>query len=191
MLNTRFGVEIEFTGITRKEAAQKAKKVLGGEVRYIGTYYDAWSVDAPDGRTWKFMSDASIMTQKKKDGTISNATKYYSVELVTPILTYTEDIETLQNVIRELRKAGGFVNNSCGIHIHLDGKDHSVQSIKNFISIIYARNDLFYSALKINSSRRRFCMKLDENLVWLEWLERPERLVRLDCLDRKLHSMQR
>lgn len=29
MLNTRFGVEIEFTGITRKEAAQKAKKVLG------------------------------------------------------------------------------------------------------------------------------------------------------------------
>lgn len=41
MLNTRFGVEIEFTGITRKEAAQKAKKVLGGEVRYIGTYYDA------------------------------------------------------------------------------------------------------------------------------------------------------
>lgn len=112
MLNTRFGVEIEFTGITRKEAAQKAKKVLGGEVRYIGTYYDAWSVDAPDGRTWKFMSDTSIMTQKKKDGTISNATKYYSVELVTPILTYTEDIETLQNVIRELRKAGGFVNNS-------------------------------------------------------------------------------
>lgn len=106
------------------------------------------------------MSNASIMTQKKKDGTISNATKYYSVELVTPILTYTEDIETLQNVIRELRKAGGFVNNSCGIHIHLDGKDHSVQSIKNFISIIYARNDLFYSALKINSSRRRFCMKL-------------------------------
>lgn len=41
MLNTRFGVEIEFTGIARKEAAQKAKKVLGGEVRYIGTYYDA------------------------------------------------------------------------------------------------------------------------------------------------------
>lgn len=86
MLNTRFGVEIEFTGITRKEAAQKAKKVLRGEVRYIGTYYDAWSVDAPDGRTWKFMSDASIMAQKKKDGTVSTASKYYSVELVTPIL---------------------------------------------------------------------------------------------------------
>ena len=73
-----------------RKPRRKQKKVLGGEVRYIGTYYDAWSVDAPDGRTWKFMSDASIITQKKKDGTVSTASKYYSVELVTPILTYTE-----------------------------------------------------------------------------------------------------
>ena len=165
MLNTRFGVEIEFTGITRKEAAKAASTVLGGEISYIGTYYDAWIVKTPDDRTWKFMSDASIVTQKKENGTTKSAPKNYSVELVTPILTYEADIELLQNLIRALRKAGGFVNSSCGIHIHLDGKDHTVQSIKNFISIIYARNDLFYSALKINENRRRYCMALDEKLV--------------------------
>jgi hypothetical protein len=27
----------------------------------------------------------------------------------------------LQELIRRLRKAGGFANTSCGIHIHLDG----------------------------------------------------------------------
>lgn len=165
MFNTKFGVEIEFTGITRKAAAESANAVIHGEVSYIGTCYNTWSIKAEDGRVWKFMSDASINTQKKKDGVIERATKYYSVEMVTPILTYAEDIELLQNIIRELRKAGGFANSSCGIHIHLDGKNHTVQSIKNFISIIYARNDLFYSALKINENRRRYCMALDEKLV--------------------------
>jgi hypothetical protein len=38
------------------------------------------------------------------------------VELVSPILSYREDIETLQELVRRLRKAGGFANASCGIH---------------------------------------------------------------------------
>lgn len=165
MLNTRFGVEIEFTGITRKQAAEVTGTVLNGEVRYLGTGYDAYGVYAPDGRVWKFMSDGSINTQRRANGITAGASKLYAVELVTPILKYTEDITALQEIIRALRKAGGFVNSSCGIHIHLDGKNHTVQSIKNFISIIYARNDLFYSALQINAVRRRYCMELDERLI--------------------------
>lgn len=165
MLNTRFGVEIEFTGITRKQAAEAANTVLNGEVSYIGTYYDTYGIKAIDGRTWKFMSDGSINTQKRSNGVTCAAPKLCSVELVTPILKYTEDITVLQEIIRALRKAGGFVNSSCGIHIHLDGKGHTAQSIKNFISIIYARNDLFYTALKINETRRYYCKELDEKLV--------------------------
>lgn len=165
MLNTRFGIELEFTGITRRMAAEKARSVISGEVAYEGTCYDTWVIKGTDGRRWKFMSDGSIKTQKKVGGVIMDAPKTYAVELVTPILTYENDIQLLQELIRVLRKAGGFVNSSCGIHIHLDGQRHTVQSIKNFISIIYARNDLFYSALKINPSRRRFCLALDEKLV--------------------------
>ena len=64
--------------------------------------------------------------------------------MVSPILTYEADIENLQEVIRALRKAGAFTNSSCGIHIHLDGAAHTPRSIRNFVNIIYARNDLFY-----------------------------------------------
>ncbi len=94
-----------------------------------------------------------------------SASRDYSVELVSPILTYTEDIENLQEIIRKFRKAGGFANASCGIHIHLDGKDHTSRSIRNFINIIASKNDLFYKALEIKEERVRYCKKMDDRLV--------------------------
>lgn len=165
MFETKFGIEIEFTGITREEAAETAATYLNGRVVHTGTYYDIYTVIAPDGRKWKFMSDASIDCQKKSNGSKVHASGVYSVELVSPILCYREDIETLQELVRQLRHKGGFANSSCGIHIHLDGKDHNATSIKNFINIIASKNDLFYKALQIDPERARFCKKMDENLV--------------------------
>jgi hypothetical protein len=153
MLTTRFGIEVELTGITRKQAAKTAAAFLGGRIESSGDYYDTQKVIAPDGRVWKFMSDGSIRTQKKERGRIEAAGREYSVELVSPILTYREDIETLQELIRRLRKAGGFANTSCGIHIHIDGANHTPRSIRNFINIIASKNDLFYKALQISSTR--------------------------------------
>ena len=136
MLNTKFGIEIEFTGITRAEAARTAAEFLGGTYRHAGTYYDIYEVTDHKNRKWKFMSDGSIKCQKKVNGVKVNADRAYSVELVSPILTYNEDIETLQELVRRIRKAGAFTNESVGIHIHLNGADHSVRSIKNFINMI-------------------------------------------------------
>jgi len=93
------------------------------------------------------MSDSSITKQKKVDGeivdTIDDA---YSVELVTPICKY-EDIESLQEIVRKLRKAGALVNKSCGIHVHVDGAGHTPKSIRNIINIVASKNDLLYQAL--------------------------------------------
>ena len=165
MLTTRFGIEIEMTGLTRSKAAKVVQTVTGGRVEHTGTCYDTWTVIATDNRKWKLMSDASLKTQKKVEGYVTGASQLYSVELVSPILTYEADIKILQEIVRALRKNGAFANDSCGIHIHLDGKGHSVRSIKNFIHIIYARNDLFYSALQIKNARRGYCRQLDEWLV--------------------------
>jgi hypothetical protein len=165
MLETRFGIEVEFTGITRAQAAKVAAEFLGGRVESGNDYYNTQKVIAPDGRVWKFMSDGSIKTQKKERGRIVEAGREYSVELVSPILTYREDIETLQELIRRLRKAGGFSNSSAGIHVHLDSANHTPRSIRNFINIIASKNDLLYKALQIEPERMRFCKKMDEALV--------------------------
>ena len=181
MLSARFGIEIEFTGITRTAAARVAEKHLHGTFTDGGTYYDAKLVTAPDGRVWKFMSDGSIHKEKKENGrktAVNNGA--YSVELVTPILTYREDIETLQGLVRALRKAGAFANNSCGIHIHLDGANHTVRSIRNFINIIASKNDLFYKALAIEPYRMEYCKKMDSALVEKVQIRRPKTFVALE-----------
>ena len=165
MLKARFGIEIEFTGITRRKASEVVAKFFNTEVREVGTYYDTKEVRQADGRKWKVMYDGSIRCQKKVNGRIESADRYYSVELVSPILTYKEDIENLQQLVRELRHAGAFANSSCGIHIHLDGAPHTVQSLRNFINIIASKNDLFYKALQIEESRMRYCKKMDDSLV--------------------------
>ena len=155
MFTKRFGLEIEFTGITRQKAAEVTAHYLGG------TTDNTHKVTAPDGRVWKVMYDGSLHCQKKEGRRTVSANDSYSVELVSPILLYREDIDRVQALARRLRKAGGFAN----IHIHLDGVAHTPRSIRNFINIIYAHNDLLYKSLQIAPERMRYCKKMDAILV--------------------------
>nr|WP_083855781.1 amidoligase family protein [Amphibacillus jilinensis] len=106
-----------------------------------------------------------MRTQVSRSGRRVNANRDYSVEIVSPILTYRKDIDTLQELVRKIREAGAFTNSSCGIHIHLDGSPHTPRSIRNFINIIASRNDLFYKALEIKNERMRYCKRMDNLLV--------------------------
>ncbi|NCB42159.1 MAG: amidoligase [Clostridia bacterium] len=182
MLRARFGIEIEFTGITRNKAARIAADFLGGSYRDTYDGYDTKKVTAADGRIWKLMSDSSIRREKKNQGMITTAGKEYSVELVSPILTYEEDIATLQELVRRIRKAGAFTNSSCGIHIHLDGSDHTARSIRNFINIIASKNDLFYKALEIAPARMNYCKRMDGILVDKINRRKPKTLAHLESL---------
>ena len=180
MLNTRFGVEIEMTGLTREKAAMVVKEMVKGDMIHTGGVYDEYIVTAEDRRVWKVVRDASIRCQKKENGQLVTANDYHSVEFVTPILTYREDIDLLQETVRALRKNGALVNSSCGIHIHLDGEGHDARTLRNFVNIIYARNDLFYKALGIEEARARYCQKLDEEMVQRMNKRKPESLMELE-----------
>jgi hypothetical protein len=165
LFSNKFGIEIEFTGITREQAAKIAAEYLGGSISAVSDCYGTHRVTAPDGRVWKFMSDGSLTCQRKNERQTVSAGGDYSVELVSPILLYHEDIDTVQGLVRRLRKAGGFANGSCGIHVHLDGSKHTPRSIRNFVNIIASKNDLFYKALQIAPERTRYCKKMDAYLV--------------------------
>lgn len=180
MLTTKFGIEIEFTGITRAQAAKVTADFLNGTIDNCRDYYDTKKITASDGRVWKIMSDGSIRTEKKERGRIIAEAGEYSVELVSPILTYREDIDTLQELIRRIRHAGGFANSSCGIHIHLDSANHTPRSIRNFVNIIASKNDLFYKALQIDPARMRFCKKMDSTLVETMNRKKPKTMRELE-----------
>ena len=173
MLKSRFGIEIEMTGITREKAATIVAETINGTKHYIGGFYGTWEVKQQDGRKWSIVSDASIVRQK---GNVRTNDSNYAVELVSPILTYREDMEKLQEIVRALRKGGAIskAELQCGIHIHLDGEPHTPLSIRNFINIIASKNDLLYKALQIKPERMRWCKKMDDNLVRRIKTRRPK-----------------
>lgn len=163
MLTKKFGIEVELTGITRAKAAEVLAQTLQGIVTARGETY---VIAGTDGRIWKVCYDGSIQCQK---GEIvlqnSRESHIYSVEVVSPILYYEQDIGILQTILRALKQAGGKTNSSCGIHIHLDGTEHTTRSIRNFVNLVASRNDLFYKALQINPNRQNYCKKMDSYLV--------------------------
>ena len=105
MKSLTFGTELEYTGIDHQVAAKAIQGVIGGRVRFTGGAYDAWEITASDGRIWKAIRDSSL----GEDG---------GCEVVTPILRW-EDMETLQEVVRALRKAGTKATSKTSQHIHI------------------------------------------------------------------------
>lgn len=167
MKNQTIGVEIEMTAITRAKAAEVVKSCLGGEIQTTGDSYDAYKVIAPDGRVWKLMSDASIDTIKKENGQIVSANKAYSVELVTPILNYDEDIDTLQEIVRRLRNNGAISESKygCGIHVHVGKGKHTPNTLKNLVNLMAAKEELTYKSLEFDPRRIRYSQKINEQLL--------------------------
>lgn len=72
------------TGITREKASQVAAEFLGGESRYLGTYYKTYAATDSQGREWKFTFDGSIVPEKKETGQKVTADAAYKTELVSP-----------------------------------------------------------------------------------------------------------
>ena len=164
MKKQNFGVEIELTGITREKAAKVIADYFGTASSYAGTYYRTWTAADREGRIWKAMSDGSIRRERKFDNMLVGANEQYSCEVVSPILRY-EDLEDLQNIVRALRKAGAIANESCGIHVHVDGANHTPESLTRLINFAVGRQDLFYEALEIGARANRWCKKMDKSLL--------------------------
>jgi len=163
MREQTFGIEIEFTGMTRYDAAKVVAGYFGTTERYAGITYGVTGYEIPDqaGRIWKVCYDGSI-TAGRKDG--GYAGDEYKVELVSPICRYG-DIETVQEIVRLLRKKGMIANDSCGIHVHIGKDGHTARSLKNIINIMKSKEDLLFKALKVKENRESYCKKTDDAVV--------------------------
>lgn len=153
------GVEVEMNNITRQKAAKLAAEFFATG-RYEDTArrngYQTWSAWDGQGREWKFQKDVSIAGPDAE-----------KCEMVTPILTYT-DMETLQELIRILRKAGARsdATRGCGVHIHIGAKGHTPQSLRNLANIMASHESLIAEALNLDQGRmNRYCRTVDPNFL--------------------------
>jgi len=165
-----FGIEIELTGISRPVAAQVIADYF--ETRTTGHRrdgYDTYTATDRKGRTWKCSRDVSINPQVRRNGRIENqyegrTSTDLRCEVVSPILQY-EDIEDLQNIVRKLVEAGALANESCGIHVHVDGANHTADSLINLVNLFTGRQDLFYEALQNEDRANRWCQKTNKEMM--------------------------
>ena len=167
------GVEIEMNGITRSKAAKVAAEFFGtGRHEYTARRngYETYSAWDAQGREWKFQKDVSIAGPDSE-----------KCELVTPILTYA-DIETLQELVRQLRHAGGVSHAGvgAGVHIHIGAKGHTPQSLRNLANIMAGHESLIAEALDLDRGRMsRYCRTVDPRFLEQLNKKKPQTMAQL------------
>ena len=166
MKKQTIGVEVEMNNIERSKAAKLAAEFFGTR-RYQNTAtrngYMTWSAWDAQGREWKFQKDVSIHGPDSE-----------KCEMVTPILTYA-DMDTLQELVRRLRKAGAKsdATRGCGVHIHIGAKGHDAKSLRNLANIMASHESLLADALALDRGRmNRYCRTV--NPSFLERLNREK-----------------
>ncbi|MBR5943538.1 MAG: amidoligase family protein [Lachnospiraceae bacterium] len=167
MRTLKYGVEIEFLGITREAAAEVLADFFGTGYFYEGGELKERDIADEKQRIWRVVRDASI------DGSFEE-----QCELVTPILLY-EDLEIVSQVLERLKEAGAVVNKSCGLHIHVDAKCFTPQAVVNLVTFIGSREQLLYKALEIPKDRMRYCKRINDDLVSMILEKKPKSMEEL------------
>lgn len=173
MKKQTIGVEVEMNGIKREKAAKIAAEYFGtGRYEYTAgrNGYETWSAWDGEGREWKFQKDVSIAGPDSE-----------KCELVTPILTYS-DIETLQELIRQLRHAGAKsdATRGCGVHIHIGANGHTPQTLRNLANIMASHESLIADALDLDRGRmNRYCRTVDPRFLEQVNKKKPSTMAQL------------
>lgn len=168
MKKLKYGVEIEFLGITREAAAELVAGFFGTGFFYEGGLLNERDIADKEHRIWRVVRDASIDAYSDEE----------QCELVTPILQY-QDLEVLLGLVERIQESGGKVNRSCGLHIHVDAKGFTPQAVVNLVTLVGSREQLLYKALGIPKERMRYCKRINDELVETILSEKPENLEQL------------
>ena len=173
MKKQTIGVEVEMNNITRKAAATIAAGFFGTD-RFEDTAgrngYQTWSAWDAQGREWKFQKDVSIHGEDAK-----------KCEMVTPILTY-DDIPTLQELCRMLRRAGAKsdATRGCGVHIHIGAQGHTPQTLRNLANIMASHESLLADALNLDRGRiNRYCRTVSRDFLKKVNRRKPKTMAQL------------
>lgn len=135
----RWGVEIEAYNCTREKLIRELREA-GINVSFEGYTHETTN-------HWKLVTDSSLSGNN-------------TFELVSPILEGESGLAELEKVCWVLDPCNAKVNDSCGLHIHMDAADFTIGTWKN-LALTYKRLehviDLFMPGSRRNN---RFCKSL-------------------------------
>ena len=136
--NRNFGIEIEAYNCTRERLAR--------ELTAAGIRVEVESYNHTDHTDhWKLVTDSSLSGNN-------------TFELVSPILHGEQGLEELEKVCWVLDLCNAKVNDSCGLHVHMDAAEFDLQTWKNLV-ITYKRLENVIDHFMPRSRRNNtFCL---------------------------------
>lgn len=146
-MKVRFGVEVEFTGISRERAAE-AIKAAGHDARVEG-YNHATRKHV------KIVSDASVT------GSPSNM----GGEAVLPPVAGEAGLAMVADVLNALRDAGARVDRSCGLHVHLDTKGLTGEGVARLAEALYAAQPMLRAFVTASRAQQYYCQPTRRSTV--------------------------
>lgn len=114
--NRKFGVEVEFFGATQS--------ILKNNLISQNVQFEFERYNHETRNHWKFTTDSSIQGEN-------------AYEMVSPILQGSEGLSHLKSACKSLRLSKAQINKSCGLHVHIDVNDYSVENMKTLIKNFY------------------------------------------------------
>lgn len=151
--NRRFGVEIEFFlpySLNLSEIV--AKLVAAGVNTYSAGYTHTVSSQ------WKIVTDGSLYNSGNRNGS--------GYELVSPPMRGEEGLSQIDKALKVLTDAGCFINKSCGLHVHHEATDLTLDALKK-IAVYYTEAktviNKFFSKSRVNNQYARHYSQYEIN----------------------------
>lgn len=133
----KFGIEIEAYNCTREK--------LASELRGAGIDVAVEGYNHTTRNHWKLVTDASL-------------TGNNTFELVSPVLEGEAGLKELEKVCWVLEFCDVKVNDSCGLHIHMDAADFDLQTWKN-LALSYKHLERVIDSFMPQSRRQNYYCK--------------------------------
>ena len=184
-MEKKLGVEIEFTGVMRKDVVKALEYLFHTEAveeksKTAEDGYMYHRIEDTNGDTWLVVRDRSIKAQVYERQLLSDdlcdrfsvrdiTSQEYMVEVVSPTLT-SKSLPLLFTVVDIVKSLGGIVNSSCGIHVHIDKPD-SIEDIYTLFKRFCVEQSNIFKFFDVQDFRlNKYCKPyvleqgLDENL---------------------------
>lgn len=133
----KFGIEIEAYNCTREK--------LASELRAAGIDVAVEGYNHTTRNHWKLVTDSSL-------------TGNNTFELVSPVLEGEAGLKELEKVCWVLEYCDVKVNDSCGLHIHMDAADFDLQTWKN-LALSYKHLERVIDSFMPQSRRQNYYCK--------------------------------
>ena len=108
---------MEFTGITRKRAAELIAEHFETTAQY-SFEGDRYSVADTRGRTWTVLPCPAVRAERRQNNKMVGANYLYQVKVCTPLL-YENDFEAVGEILGRLDTGGAVTNESTGMAVRL------------------------------------------------------------------------